>query len=72
MNVDTLKKEKLCDLKDENGLVCPYIHHASKDFAGRLYFGETNFRPPRLFIYSPDYVKNNHVRRGLSVLKPWG
>ena len=72
MKVETLKRERIGPFMDTKGKTSPYIAHATKDFAGRLYFAETNFRPPRLFIYSPDYVKQDSVTPRWPIVKPWG
>lgn len=72
IDTETLENEEVALLADDRGLICPYVHRAARDFDGRLYFFETNYRPPRLFVYTPDYVNERRNEPKSSAIRFWG
>ncbi|MDD5680195.1 MAG: hypothetical protein PHI59_03020 [Candidatus Omnitrophica bacterium] len=70
MDVDTLKKEEICPF-DDGAWHSEYIAKATKDFAGNLYFADTNNRPERIYVYTPEgYGKDFKPRWPL--VRSWG
>ncbi|MDD5698939.1 MAG: hypothetical protein PHH77_10025 [Victivallaceae bacterium] len=70
MHPDTLEKEEICAV-DDGQWHSEYIAKATKDFAGNLYFADTNNRPQRIYIYTPEGAGKNFVKKW-PFLRSWG
>jgi len=62
MNPATFEKEEICPV-DDGEWQSEYIAKATKDFAGNLYFADTNNRPQRIYIYTPDGAGKNFNKK---------
>lgn len=71
MDVNTLKKEEICPF-DDGEYHSEYIDKATKDFYGRLYFADTNNRPVRIYVYTPDYFTGKKTKRNWPFIRSWG
>ena len=59
MDVTTFRKEEICPF-DDGEWHSEYISKAAKDFAGNLYFADTNNRPTRMYVFTPEH-SGKHV-----------
>ena len=71
MNIKTLKKEEIAPFNDGE-YHSEYIAKATKDFAGNLYFADTNNRPERIYIYTPQGAKGKEFKPKWPVVRSWG
>jgi hypothetical protein len=71
MNVETLESEELGPLAAD-GYHSQYISKATRDFAGNLYFADSMSRPPRIYVYKPDYVGSAHAKPKWPLVRFWG
>ncbi|MFA7373225.1 MAG: hypothetical protein WC074_06685 [bacterium] len=70
MNPETLEQEEISAF-DDGDYHAEYISRATKDFAGNLYFADTNNRPGRMYIYTPQGSGKNYTPRW-PLAKTWG
>ena len=71
LDVKTGKREEIGPF-DDGEWHSEYIDKATKDFAGNLYFADTNNRPPRIYIYSPEPEKKKEFRPRWPFIRSWG
>ncbi|MFA5645767.1 MAG: hypothetical protein WDA18_05370 [Candidatus Ratteibacteria bacterium] len=69
MDINNLKKEEICAF-DDGDWHSEYIAKATKDFFGNLYFADTNNRPGRVYVYTPE-GSGKESKSGRQ-LKKWG
>jgi len=70
MNVHTLEKEEIAPF-DDGEYHAEYIAKATIDFAGNLYFADTNNRPTRIYIYTPEGASGKFIPRW-PLVRSWG
>ncbi len=70
LNPQTLEKEEICPI-DDGEWQSEYISKATRDFAGNLYFADTNNRPVRLYVYTPE-GSGKQSGNNFSSIRRWG
>jgi hypothetical protein len=70
MDTKTLKKEEICPF-DDGEWHSEFIAKATKDFAGNLYFADTNNRPTRVYIHTP-HGSGRIFKPTWPLVKTWG
>jgi hypothetical protein len=70
MNPDTLEQEEICSFDDGN-YHSAYIAKATRDYAGNLYFADTNNRPERIYVYTPQGSGKSYTPRW-PLVRAWG
>lgn len=70
MHPETLEKEEIGAV-DDGEWHSEYIAKATKDFAGNLYFADTNNRPVRIYMYTPEGSGKTYNERW-PLIRSWG
>ncbi|MCD4824588.1 MAG: hypothetical protein K8S55_08265 [Phycisphaerae bacterium] len=70
MNPDTLEKEEIGPV-DDGDWHSTYIAKATKDLHGNLYFADTNNRPERIYVYTPEKTDKDTPSKQ-PIVRAWG
>lgn len=70
MDPRTQAREEIAPLDDGN-FHAEYISKATKDYAGNLYFADTNNRPTRVYVFTPEGAGKTFATRW-PLIRSWG